>query len=91
MGGVHAGRPVPLNGAAAARLVMILPGTLLRSLAGTGPLVLRRDVVVGLDVLPVTLVPPVEYRARDVDRRERAGNDADEEREGEVVDHAATE
>ena len=36
----------------------------------------------GLDVLPVALVPPVEHLRRDEDRGEGRGDDADEEGEG---------
>ena len=46
-------------------------------------------MVGGLGAL--ALVPPQHQRAGDVDGRIGAGDDADEEGEGEVVDHAAAE
>src|SRR5579883_1972725 len=57
------------------------PPGLFRRLAGAGPLVLRSDVGMGLDVLPVALVPPIENRAGDEDGGEGAGDDADQEGE----------
>ena len=60
-----------------------------RCVAGALPLVLRRDVVVRLDVLPVALVPPVEDLGGDEDGGEGGGDDADEEGEGDVVQLAA--
>src|SRR5215212_5070385 len=63
--------------------------TLFSRLARALSFVFRRNVVVRLDVLPVALVPPIEDRARDENRRERAGDNADEKSERQVVDHTA--
>jgi hypothetical protein len=43
------------------------------------------------DVRALAFVPPQHERAGDVNGRIGAGDDADEEREGEVVDDAAAE
>ena len=42
--------------------------SLFRSAGGTGPLVLGRDILVGLNMHPVALVPPVENGAGDEER-----------------------
>src|SRR5438270_568319 len=70
-------------------LAMTWERKLLRRLAGTLPLVLRRDVLVSLDVLAVAFVPPVEDLRRDEDRGEGRGDDADEERERNIAERAA--
>src|SRR4051812_35475192 len=71
------------------RLLAMTWEGLFRRLAGTLPFVLRSDIVMRLDVLPVAFVPPVEDRTRDEDRGERAGHDTNEEREREIIDHTA--
>src|SRR5579862_1108146 len=55
---------------------------LLRGAAGALPFVFRGDIGMRLDMHAVTLVPPVEDRRGDEDRRERTGDDAHEEGEG---------
>src|SRR5436309_1754228 len=40
---------------------------------------------------PLTLVPPQDQRARDVNARIGAGNDTDQKREREIVDGSAAE
>src|SRR5258708_15211243 len=63
----------------------------LRCAAGSGPLVLRSDVMVSFDVLSIALVPPVEDWAGDEDRRERTRDNTNEEGERKIVDYATAE
>ena len=51
---------------------------------------LRRQLTL-FNVTTVSLVPPVENRARNEDRRERSGKDTDDEDKREIVDHTCAE
>lgn len=62
-----------------------------RSARGTGPFVLGRDILVGLHMLPIALMPPIENLGGDKDSGEGRGNDTHEESEGDVVELTAAE